>query len=119
TRVALVHDFVEGVINVGGVVTRVIDLRIRFNFAKKEFDDSTRIIIVHIDDLEVGLIVDGANDVIDVPLEIVEPAPEVVGSVNVDYIEGIAKMEKRLLILLDLYRILNVEEMDELTDVEG
>lgn len=119
TRVPQTAEFVKGVINLRGVVTPVIDLRSRFNIEEKEYDDSSRIIIVYIDDMEVGLIVDEANDVIDIPLKLIEPAPEVIGSVDVDYIEGIAKLDKRLLILLDLQRVLSMEEMAELKSVEG
>ena len=67
TRVPQTADFVKGVINLRGVVTPVIDLRVRFDMEQKEFDELSRIIIVHMDDMEVGLIVDAANDVIDIP----------------------------------------------------
>lgn len=119
TRVPQTEDFVKGVINLRGVVTPIIDLRIRFGIEPIEFQDSTRIIIVYINDIEVGLIVDAANDVIDIPESSIEPAPEVVGSVDVDYIEGVAKLENRLLILLDLQKVLTHGEMDALRSVEG
>src|SRR5699024_11874727 len=82
--------FVKGVINVRGVVTPIIDLRTRFGLEEAEYSDSTRIIIIHMDEMEVGLIVDSANDVIDIPHDAIEPAPEVVGAVDVDYIKGVA-----------------------------
>lgn len=119
TRVPQTADFVKGVINLRGIVTPIIDLRIRFGIEAKDFQDSTRIIIVHMDDMEVGLIVDAANDVIDIPESIIEPAPEVVGTVDVDYIEGVAKLENRLLILLNLQKVLSHHEMDTLSSVEG
>lgn len=119
TRVPQTPHFVKGVINLRGVVTPVIDLRARFGFEEKEYDDSTRIIIVYLDEVEVGLIVDLANDVIDIPVNIIEPAPEVIGSVDVDYIDGIAKVDDRLLILLDLHRVLSKEELKEMKTEEG
>ncbi|WP_199794684.1 chemotaxis protein CheW [Lentibacillus sp. Marseille-P4043] len=119
TRVPQTADFVKGVINMRGVVTPIIDLRKRFGIEETEFSDSTRIIIVYMDDIEVGLIVDAANDVIDIPESAIEPAPEVVGSVDVDYIQGVAKLENRLLILLDLQKVLSKNEMNELKTVEG
>jgi len=119
TRVPQTASFVKGVINLRGVVTPVVDLRNRFDIEKVEYTDQTRIIIIHIDDMEVGLIVDSANDVIDIPENIIEPAPEVVGTIDVDYIEGIAKMNDRLLILLDLNRVLSVEEVNEIKNVKG
>ncbi|MYL33164.1 chemotaxis protein CheW [Pontibacillus yanchengensis] len=119
TRVPRTSEFVKGVINLRGVVTPIIDLRTRFNLEQVEYNESTRIIIVYIVDMEVGLIVDEANDVIDIPSEAIEPAPEVVGTVEVEYIRGVAKLEKRLLILLDLPKVLSFEEINELMTVEG
>src|SRR5690625_2351659 len=119
TRVPQAADFVKGVINLRGVVTPVIDLRNRFDLPETEHTNATRIIITYIDDIEVGLIVDAANDVIDIPEERIEPAPSVVGSVDVNYISGVAKVEDRLLILLDLSKVLSIQEIDELKSVEG
>jgi len=118
TRVPKVNEFVKGVINLRGVVTPIIDLRLRFNFVEKEYNERTRIIIVTFSDKEVGFIVDSANDVIDIPMDCVESAPEVVGEQEHDYIEGIAKLDKRLLILLDLENVLNMSDEIELTSVE-
>lgn len=119
TRVPRTADFVVGVINLRGVVTPIIDLRTRFEIEANEYDDSTRIIIVHIDELEVGLIVDAANDVIDLSADAIEPPPEVVGTLEAEYIEGVAKLENRLLILLDLQKVLSIEEVKELKSIEG
>ncbi|WP_026906140.1 chemotaxis protein CheW [Paucisalibacillus globulus] len=119
TRVPNTAKFVKGVINLRGIVTPIIDLRSRLGIEETDYNESTRIIIVYLDDMEVGLIVDAANDVIDISTDIIEPAPEVIGVVNQDYIEGVAKLEKRLLILLDLRRILTTEEISELKTVEG
>ncbi|MGP4107005.1 chemotaxis protein CheW [Virgibacillus sp. L01] len=119
TRVPQTADFVKGVINLRGVVTPIIDLRIRFGLKETEFTESSRIIIVYLDDMEVGLIVDAANDVIDIPENAIEPAPEVIGSVDVDYIDGVAKLDNRLLILLNLQKVLTKEEITELKSVEG
>ncbi|WP_430785893.1 chemotaxis protein CheW [Virgibacillus flavescens] len=119
TRVPQTADFVKGVINLRGVVTPIIDLRVRFGIHPIDFKDSTRIIIVHMDELEVGLIVDAANDVIDIPDSSIEPAPEVVGTVDVDYIEGVTKLENRLLILLDLQKVLSHVDIESIYSVEG
>ncbi|MFC0524160.1 chemotaxis protein CheW [Pontibacillus salicampi] len=118
TRVPQTSDFVKGVINLRGVVTPIIDLRARFNLEEREHSHSTRIIITHIEDMAVGLIVDEANDVIDIPPEAIEPAPEVVGTVHVEYIRGVAKLDKRLLILLNLPKVLSADEVDELKSIE-
>ncbi|WP_246939876.1 chemotaxis protein CheW [Bacillus pinisoli] len=111
TRVPKTAKFVKGVINLRGLVTPVIDLRTRFGLVEQEYTDSTRVIIVSLENMEVGLIVDAANDVIDIPVEAVEPPPEVVGAVEANYIKGVAKIERRLLILLKLDAVLNPEEL--------
>jgi len=119
TRVPQTADFVRGVINLRGVVTPIIDLRVRFGMQPAEDSESTRIIIVYIDEVEVGLVVDSANDVIDIPENAIEPAPEVVGTVDVDYIDGVAKLENRLLILLHLENIIKSNDMKVSKIVEG
>jgi len=118
TRVPKVNNFVKGVINLRGVVTPIIDLRLRFNLEEKEYNERTRIIIVTFEDKEVGFIVDSANDVIDIPNDCVESAPEVVGEQEHDYIEGIAKLDRRLLIILDLEKVLDIKDDAEMNVVE-
>ena len=109
TRIPKALKFVKGVINLRGVITPIIDLRVRFDFEEVEYDESTRIIIVILDDMEVGLIVDSANDVLDIPVESIEPQPEVVGHLASEYISGVAKIEKRLLVLINLEKALSLE----------
>ncbi|WP_077617836.1 chemotaxis protein CheW [Bacillus sinesaloumensis] len=113
TRVPRTAPFVKGVINLRGVVTPIIDLRTRFAMPETAYKDSTRIIIVATEDVEVGLIVDTANDVMDIPVDTIEPPPEIVGSVEIEYLEGVAKLDKRLLILLNLDRVLNPDIVKE------
>ncbi|EKN63905.1 chemotaxis signal transduction protein [Schinkia azotoformans MEV2011] len=119
TRVPKVAKFVKGVMNLRGVVTPIIDLRKRFGIEEVAYTESTRIIIVGVADMEVGLIVDAANDVIDIPEGAIEPPPEVVGTVEVEYLNGVAKLDKRLLILLNLEKVLISDGIKELKLVEG
>lgn len=119
TRVPGTADFVKGVINLRGVVTPIIDLRCRFNLHEENYSDTTRVIIVALEDMEVGLIVDAANDVLDVATTSIEPSPEVVGGVSSEYINGVVKIGKRLLILLDLEKVLKTEEVKISQRVEG
>lgn len=107
TRVPNTVHFVKGVINLRGVVTPIIDLRARFDLEEEGYTDSTRVIIVALEDTEVGLIVDAANDVLDLPGAQIEPQPEVVGTEESEFITGVAKLDKRLLILLDLEKVLD------------
>ncbi|KAA0547916.1 purine-binding chemotaxis protein CheW [Bacillus sp. BGMRC 2118] len=114
TRVPGTAKYVKGVINLRGVVTPIIDLRIRFGLEEMPYNDSTRVIIVTLETMDVGLIVDAANDVIDLQSESIEPAPEVVGTVEADYLNGVAKLDRRLLILLKLEKVLSVKELTEI-----
>lgn len=118
TRVPRTASFIKGVINLRGVVTPIIDLRTRFDLEELEPTDSTRIIIVAVDEIEVGLIVDAANDVIDIHQDIVEPPPEVVGGIEAAYLRGIAKLDNRLLILLNLDKVLSAEELHQIKELE-
>jgi purine-binding chemotaxis protein CheW len=107
TRVPGTASYIKGVINLRGVVTPIVDLRIRFGLDQVEYQDHTRIIIAVIDDLEVGLIVDAANDVIDITKDSIEPPPEIVSGTEEDYINGVVNLGNRLLIILDLEKVLN------------
>lgn len=106
TRVPKTPYFVKGVINLRGVVTPIIDLRDRFALPISNIEETTRIIIVMLDNMDVGFIVDSANDVLDIPFETIEHQPNVVGSLEEEIIAGVAKLENRLLILLHLDKIL-------------
>lgn len=107
TRVPKTPHYVKGVINLRGVVTPIIDLRERFDLVASENEETVRIIIIQLEDMEVGFVVDSANDVLDIPSTSIEPQPEVVGSSEEEFISGVAKLDKRLLILLHLDKVLN------------
>lgn len=115
TRVPKTPAFVKGVINLRGVVVPVIDLRGRFGLPETELGENARIVIVAAHNLEVGFIVDSANDVTDVMSDAIENPPEVVGGIKAKYISGVAKIgDSRLLILLNLAEVLNRAEIIQL-----
>ncbi|MCM3160523.1 chemotaxis protein CheW [Metabacillus litoralis] len=117
TRVPRTASYIKGVINLRGVVTPIIDLRKRFGLKVLDDTESTRMIIVSKEDMEVGFIVDAANDVIDIHQDIIEPAPEVVGAVEVEYIQGVAKLDKRLIVMIDLEQVLKSNDERSLLGV--
>ncbi|SDG70668.1 purine-binding chemotaxis protein CheW [Aneurinibacillus thermoaerophilus] len=119
TRVPRTPHFVKGVINLRGVVTPIVDLRRRFGIEETAYNEVTRIIIVAVGEVEVGLIVDSANDVIDIPVNAIEPPPAVVGGVEAVYLRGVAKLDRRLLILLNLDKVLSTEEIKQLENIEA
>ncbi|SES79178.1 chemotaxis protein CheW [Anaerobranca gottschalkii] len=118
TRVPKTPKFVEGVCNLRGSIVPVVDLRQRFNLPEKEKDDNTRIIVVSLADVKVGLIVDSANDVITLKSEDIEPTPSVIDSIDTKFISGVGKLGERLIIILDLEKILNKEEIVEIKEIK-
>jgi len=107
TVVPRAPHFVEGVINLRGQITPVINLRTRFGFERAEPTKETRIVVVYMQDQWVGLVVDGVAGVQRLTSDRVEPPSEFVKSVESEYLRGIAKVEDGLLILLDLDKVLN------------
>ena len=106
TRVPKTPPFVKGVINLRGVITPIIDLRIRFNLENVKNSNATRMLMTTIDEMEIGFIVDGANDVLDVKKEQIENTPEVIDSVENKYVKGVVKIDSRILVYLDLRSVL-------------
>ena len=114
TKVPKAPAFVEGVINLRGLVIPIIDLRRRFGLAEKAGDSDTRIIVIEINGMSVGFVVDSVSEVLRIPANTVEPAPPVVAGVDSDYISGVGKLEDRLLILLDLDKLLSADDLESL-----
>ena len=110
TKVPRAPAFVEGVINLRGKVIPVVDLRRRFGLPTADHTRASRIVVVEIGDQVVGIVVDGVSEVLRVNSAIVEPPSPVVAGIDSEYLHGIAKLADRLVILLDLDRILAREE---------
>ena len=118
TRVPKAPDFVEGVINLRGKVIPIIDLRKRFGMEVREHDKHTRIIVIEINNMIVGFVVDAVHEVLRIPSDTVEPPPPaVMGGIDSEYIRGVGRLDDRLLILLDLDKLLSREEQAELGQV--
>lgn len=115
TKVPRAPMFVEGVINLRGKVIPIIDLRRRFGLISKVHDSHTRIIVIEITGMVVGFVVDSVSEVLRIPVSTVEPPPPVVAGLDSDYISGVGKLADRLLILLDLDKLLSMEDLDQLT----
>lgn len=115
TKVPKAPAFVEGVINLRGLVIPIIDLRRRFGLADKAGDSDTRIIVIEINGMSVGFVVDSVSEVLRIPTNTVEPAPPVVAGMDSDYISGVGKLEDRLLILLDLDKLLSADDLESLS----
>jgi purine-binding chemotaxis protein CheW len=115
TRVPQTELYVEGIINLRGKVIPIIDLRKKFSMQEKEYDNHTRIVVVDVNDETVGLVVDGVSEVLRVPSGSLEAAPRLVSGESTysgaEFIKSIVKLEDRLLIYLDLGKIISTSKM--------
>ncbi len=116
TQVPQAPHYCEGVINLRGKVIPVIDLRRRFGLESKERDRETRIVVCDVATAVIGMIVDSVQEVLRISSSIIEPPPDIVTSVDSQYIKGVAKLEERLLIFLDISGVAG--EMNEVMTAE-
>ncbi len=117
TKVPNTSDFIEGVINLRGRVIPVMDLRVKLGMPRKEHGKNTRIVVVELKGQTIGFIVDEVSEVLRISKDITEAPPEMVGGIESDYITSIGKLEDRLLILLDLDKIVTTSELGKLKKV--
>ena len=116
TKVPKAPDFVEGVINLRGRVIPVVVLRKRFGFTVTEWTKDTRIVVVDIGKQDIGVVVDAVTEVLRLAATSVEPPSSVITTVDSEYLLGIAKLESRLIILLDLEQALSTMEHGSITN---
>lgn len=103
-------EFIQGVISLRGKIIPVVDLRERFSFATMPHTKKTRIIIANIQNSEIGLIVDAVTDVIGIHSDKIEPPLPVIDGLKIEFVEGIAKFHKRLIIIINIEKILTSSE---------
>ena len=111
TPIPQTPSFVKGVINLRGKLIAVIDLRTKFGLQEKEYSSETCMIIVDIANKQIGLIVDSVREVIDIVGENISKTPSFGSNVNVQFIKGLGKVGKDVIIILDIDRVLNDQEM--------
>ena len=114
TRVPNTPEYIEGVINLRGKVIPIIDLRQRFGMPRKQHDKNTRIIVAQLEDKVVGFVVDAVRQVLRIPKNVLEPPPAIIATIEAEYITAVGKLDQRLLILLDLDKVLSTSEKDDL-----
>jgi purine-binding chemotaxis protein CheW len=103
-------QYVDGVINLRGKVIPIIDLRRRFGMERKEHDKNTRIVVVELSGKVVGFVVDAVSEVLRIPKSVTEPPPPIVAGVEAEYITAVGKLDDRLLILLELEKVLSGDD---------
>lgn len=102
----------KGVINLRGIIIPVIDMRIKLNMSEREYDKFTVIIIVEVKGKLIGMIVDSVADVSDIPIDSIQDTPHFTSKIETDYISGIGNVDEKLIIILDVDKILSNNELD-------
>ena len=111
TRIPQVPDFIEGLINLRGSVIPIVNLRKRFGLPPREIDDETRTIVVNVHEKTVGCVVDAVTQVMRINRDQIQPPPLGVMAVNHQYLAGLAKLDDRLMIILDIDKLFQAEEL--------
>ena len=109
-RVPKLPVFLKGVINLRGDIIPVISLRLKFGLSEDVYDSETRIIIVGLDEISAGLIVDSVAEVIELDEESTESITNIAGDFSLDYIAGVGKAEGKIITLLNLERLISIED---------
>lgn len=119
TAVPNAQKYVEGVINLRGKIISVLDLRKRFGETEVENNKKNRIVVVELENRTVGLIVNAASEVLKIPPSDIEPPSSVFLNGEVDYVTGVGKLKNRLVILLDLNKVLSSKELRHLDEIDA
>ena len=120
TRIPQAPECVKGLINLRGKILVVIDLNKRLGFQSKDTDSLSRILIVEVKDTVTGMLVNSVKEVMHLPLSSIEPPPEIIKSkINSEYLTGVGKVGDRLLIILNLAKVLGEEEIEELNELSS
>ena len=116
TRLPDAPDYIKGVINLRGTIVPVIDMRIKFNLDKVEYDAMTVMIVLNVADRVVGIVVDGVSDVIRLGGAQIREVPELGAAIDRKFLTGIGTLDERMLILLDIERLMTSAEMGLVTE---
>lgn len=111
TRIANAPAFIKGVVNLRGAIVPIVDMRIKFNLADPTYDQFTVVIILNVGGRVVGMVVDGVSDVISLTPEQVRPSPDFSSDLNTGYIFGIGTLNERMLILVDIEKLMGSRDM--------
>lgn len=116
TRIANAPEFIKGVVNLRGTIVPIVDMRIKFNLGTPSYDALTVVIILNVCCRVVGMVVDTVSDVITLNAEQVKPPPEMGTAFDTDYLVGLGTYEERMLILVDIDKLMASREMGLIDD---
>lgn len=119
TKIPQSPDYMLGITNLRGSVLPVLDLQKRFGMKSEEQTNETRIVVANMDGVKVGMVVSAVSEVLTIEDSVIEPPPPMVSNINSEFIIGVAKIDKRLVILLDLSKVLSFEEKIQIAKKVG
>ncbi|AIJ09736.1 MULTISPECIES: chemotaxis protein CheW [Edwardsiella] len=111
TRIANTPSFIKGVTNLRGVIVPIIDLRVKFSQQDVSYNENTVVIVLNFSQRVVGIVVDGVSDVLSLSADQIRPAPEFAVTLSTEYLTGLGALGERMLILVDIEKLLSSEEM--------
>ena len=117
TAIANTPNFIKGVINLRGIIVPIVDMRIKFNLGTVEYNQFTVVIILNLASRVVGMVVDGVSDVITLVPEQIKAAPEFSTSLDTRYIKGLGAVDQRMIILMDIEKLMSSRDMDLIDSV--
>ncbi len=112
TTIANAPEFIKGVINLRGVIVPVVDLRIKFKLGNVTYNETTVVIILNVANRVVGMVVDGVSDVTTLNADEIKPAPEFGASLDVEYLQGLGTVDERMIILVDIEKLMSSRDME-------
>lgn len=119
TAIANAPEFIKGVINLRGIIVPIVDLRIKFHLGRIEYDQFTVVIILNVVNRVVGIVVDGVSDVIALTADQMKAAPEFSSSLDTQYIMGLGTVDERMIIVMDIEKLLSSRDMELFDEVSN
>jgi purine-binding chemotaxis protein CheW len=119
TGIANTPDFIKGVINLRGNIVPIVDLRIKFRLSDARYDATTIVIILNLNRKMIGIVVDSVSDVIALPLDSIREAPRFGSAINTEFISGMATIDERMLIVVDIQRLMSSDDLQLIEQVSA
>jgi purine-binding chemotaxis protein CheW len=116
TRIANTPEFIKGVINMRGTIVPIVDLRIKFALDDARYDEFTVVVILNVAKRVIGIVVDAVSDVISVDTESLRPAPQFGAHLNTDYLDGLATVDERMVIIVDIEALITTPDLGLIDD---
>lgn len=119
TAIANTPDFLKGVINLRGNIVPIVDLRIKFRLSEARYDATTIVIILNLSQKMIGIVVDSVSDVIALPLDGIREAPRFGSAINTEFISGMVSVDDRMLIVVDILRLMSSSDLQLIEQVSA